>query len=101
MLIAPSTPSKLAAPAPTCPLWIQLLRCGMPSPFLLLLHTPTPSRHLSFGGWPLYFSAFSLRVRLRLPRLPEPPAMGAEPGVWSGRHICAFHTWTIPRLPSE
>ena len=37
---------------PTCPLWIQLFRRGMPSAFPPLLYTPTPPRHLCFGRWP-------------------------------------------------
>src|SRR6266403_3427578 len=72
MLIAPSTRHVRISPPllPACPLWIQLFHCGMPSPFPPLLQTPTPSRHLSFGGWPLYFSGLSASTFA-----PAPPAL--------------------------
>src|SRR6266446_1693180 len=64
MLIAPR-PGLFRIPSPplpTCPLWIQPFDCGMPSSFPPLLHTPTPPRHLCFGGFSLFLGHFYTRA---------------------------------------
>jgi len=74
LALPPTIPAPPIVPAVdphVTPLWIQLFRRGMPSPFPPLLHSPRAPRRLCFRGWLLYFSAFPLHRPL------PPPAPSA------------------------